>query len=313
MEEDARQAAQEQKAGKRSKAGKLIQVDEEEDVRGDKADALVGKVSGGVYLRHCFFGSLAFQFLSYAVLTTARRLDRPAREGFCNQTASDSIGDCELRALEGHCYSERPGGDAALTRRVVFECCASCSGGPLESGGGMLYYICIAGMAVWGYQFGFLKSYLHRGKDALGRKKDETLHEANVKLQWHSNHLFFPAAKAIVATVFYFLSVLSLLYYYVPMNGNCPTSPIEAITSTPRNCHIITAVTQPLSRGLDALGPCLSAGMDGEGFVLWLVVTIFYAPVMVAELFLLFTHFELWRKYQKIVSQYGVGRMTWKS
>ena len=63
----------------------------------------------------------------------------------------------------------------------------------------MLYYICIAGMAVWGYQFGFLKSYLHRGKDALGRKKDETLHEANVKLQLHSNHLFFPAAKAIVA------------------------------------------------------------------------------------------------------------------
>ena len=54
------------------------------------------------------------------------------------------------------------------------------------------------------------------------------------------------AWKAIVATVFYFLSVLSLLYYYVPMNGNCPTSPIEAITSTPRDCHIIPAVTQPL-------------------------------------------------------------------
>ena len=27
-------------------------------------------------------------------------MDRPAREGFCNQTASDSIGDCEaLREL----------------------------------------------------------------------------------------------------------------------------------------------------------------------------------------------------------------------
>ena len=72
VEEDARHAAQEQKAGKRSKAGKHIQTDEEEDVRGDKADALVGKVSGGVY--HGGEAHLALMNDVYAAFDVANSL-----------------------------------------------------------------------------------------------------------------------------------------------------------------------------------------------------------------------------------------------
>lgn len=43
---------------------------------------------------------------------------------------------------------------------------------------------------------------------------------------------------------------------------------------------------------------------------MWLLVTIFYGPIMAFELLLLSIHFKLWKRYQKIVAQ--SGRMTWK-
>lgn len=193
------------------------------------------KFVGAGYLRHCFLGSLAFQAMSYVVLFVARHADRPATEGVCingNTTSLFPKGEtCATREAAGHCYSEHPGGDPELTIETVAHCCQSCSGGPLESGGGMLYAISVVGMIMWGYQLGFARSYMARGKDSLGLKKRETLHEANTKLTWHAAGLFYPTAKAMAATFIYFLSVLSLLYYYTENDGSCPRSPLQAITS----------------------------------------------------------------------------------
>jgi hypothetical protein len=127
------------------------------------------KFAGAGYLRHCFVGSLVFQLLSYGVLFVARHADRPATEGICidgNTTGIFPFGEtCTSREAQGHCYSEHPGGDQVKTIETVAHCCQSCSGGPLESGGGMLYAISVFGMVIWGYQLGFVRSYMRRGKD----------------------------------------------------------------------------------------------------------------------------------------------------
>jgi hypothetical protein len=231
--EHVKQAKQEELAAKeaaRKKGPQFKQAggdDDEHDGKDSKEN--LGFLSGGTYLRHCFLGSLLFQLLSYAVLFVARNNTRPATEGVCIDADQVDF-DCALRASQGYCYSEQPGGDPEITRETVAHCCLSCSGGPLESGGGMLYGISVFGMAFWGYQLGFVKSYLSRGKDALGFKKQESLHEANIKLTWHASGLFYPSAKAIMTTVIYFASVLSLLYYYTENNGTCPRSPLQAIT-----------------------------------------------------------------------------------
>ena len=41
-----------------------------------------------------------------------------------------------------------------------------------------------------------------------------------------------------------------------------------------------------------------------------LLITVFYAPVMTFELLLLSIHFDMWKRYQKIVAQ--SGWTTWK-
>ncbi len=60
-----------------------------------------------------------------------------------------------------------------------------------------------------------------------------------------------------------------------------------------------------------ALHTARSTGLTGDGFLMWLLITVFYAPVMTFELLLLSIHFDLWKRYQKIVSR-SSGRMTWK-
>lgn len=214
----------------RRNKGAMFKTADTGDAEGDgDGRKTLGARSTGKYLRQCFLGSLLFQLLSYGVLFFARSNTRPSSEGICVD-ANQTDFDCALRVTQGMCYSEQPGGDAAATRATMAHCCLSCSGGPLESGGGMLYTISAFGMMFWGYQLGFVRSYLARGKDVLGNKKNETMHEANVKLTWHAAGMFYPSAKAILTTVIYFGSVLSLLYYYTENTGTCPRSPLQAIT-----------------------------------------------------------------------------------
>jgi hypothetical protein len=52
------------------------------------------------------------------------------------------------------------------------------------------------------------------------------------------------------------------------------------------------------------------SGLSGDGFLMWLLITVFYAPVMTFELLLLSIHFDMWKRYQKIVAQ--SGWTTWK-
>jgi hypothetical protein len=225
-QQDELKAAQ----ARRNKSTKFKTTDADDAGESDGAGReTLGALSTGKYLRQCFLGSLLFQLLSYGVLFSARSNTRPSTEGICVD-ANQTDYDCPLRAAQGMCYSEQPGGDAAATRDTMAHCCRSCSGGPLESGGGMLYAISVFGMLFWGYQLGFVRNYLARGKDVLGNKKNETLHEANVKLTWHAAGMFYPSGKAIIATVIYFGSVLSLLYYYTENTGTCPRSPLQAIT-----------------------------------------------------------------------------------
>lgn len=201
---------------------------EQYDDNDDDGRETLGSFSIAKYLRQCFLSSLLFQLLSFGVLFFARSNKRPSTEGICVD-ANKTDFDCALRASQGFCYSEQPGGDPEATRQTMAHCCLSCSGGPLESGGGMLYAISVFGFLFWGYQLGFVRSYLTRGKDALGNKRQESIHEANVKLSWHAAGMFYPSGKAITTTVIYFASMLSVLYYYTENTGTCPRSPLEAI------------------------------------------------------------------------------------
>jgi hypothetical protein len=229
------QAEQDNLKAAQARRNKGTEFTDPED--GDSSRETLSVMSPGKYMRQWFFSSLFCQLLSYVVLFSARSNQRPSTEGVCVD-ANHTEYDCPSRVAQGFCYSEHPGGNAEVTRETMAHCCKSCSGGPLESGGGMLYAISVLGMFFWGYQLGFVKSYLARGKDALGNKAQETVHQASVKLTWHAAGLFYPAAKSVITTVIYFATVLSLLYYYTENTGTCPRSPLQAITRESDQCGI---------------------------------------------------------------------------
>ena len=179
------------------------------------------------------------------------RWSEPAGSG-SGSTMGDSgnlpSGFCEANQVE--CYSERPHGDQEITLLMLQDCCATCQDGPVESGGGVIYCLLVVGMFFWGYQCGELSTYLKRGKDVMDFAQQNTVHDITVRFRWHSISIFSCIIKAIVVTVMYFLTVLSLLYYLVVHGTKCPRSPIDAITM-----------------------------LTPQGMVMWLVVTICAGPV----------------------------------
>jgi len=110
---------------------------------------------------------------------------------------------------------------------------------------------------------------MKRGADSLDEQGIDTAHDTTTRFAWHSGGIFYGLLKAMVGTVMYFLTVLSLLYYFAMQMGNCPKSPIDAITS-----------------------------LEAEGWGVWVLVTCCYVPVMICELLMSYSHFLLYQQYQ---------------
>jgi hypothetical protein len=186
----------------------------------------MGDFMRGKLLRHGFVLSLVFQLVTYIALFWSRTVDRPSGGEQCQDNRNFRInmdevlerdqhqmnkgnwtgfgaenGDCRWAAEFGYCYSEGPQSKPSLTRTVVAECCKSCAGGPMESGGGVIYFIVVFGMGFWGYQFGEMRTYLKRGADPLDEDGNDTAHDTTTRFAWHSGGIFYGILKAMVGTV----------------------------------------------------------------------------------------------------------------
>ena len=248
-------------------------------------------LTSGQFIRELFGVSTAAQMVTYLVLFWARNLRKPEQgetcvdHGWASTEWNHWTGfNRTCHSMRRACYSEGPTGDASTTQLMLQTCCATCADGPIETGGGVMYVILVFGMVFWGYQCGELRTYLKRGKDPLDTAGTFSDHEVTVRFMWHSGSIFYGIIKCIVGTVIYSMVCLSLLYYFVVHDGSCPSSPIQAIWE-----------------------------LTSEGWAVWLVVSLCYAPVMACELILAYNHFFLYQKYHTKRAKLEVKNMGRKA